>query len=107
MTFVYKAGQKSIVTLQLLPDSATNESRENIHNSDHAKFKVIKLVNPLTNESIDSDSSFFDSTFIYRKGEIVLSTQFDPNLNEVYGKGIHYFKTYKAALFFCIMNLPI
>ena len=102
MTFVYKACQYSIVTLQLLPDSVTNESRKEVVNSDYAKFrtnkaKVIKLVNPLTKESLDQDISLYDSFFIYKKGEIV-STYFDSSPDKVCGKGIHYFKTYKAAL---------
>ena len=102
MIFVYKACKKSIVTLQLLPDSITNESRRFVVDPDHAKFrtnkaKVIKLVNPSTNESLDQDVSIHDSNFIYTVGTIV-STHFDPNLDKVCRKGIHYYKTYEAAL---------
>ncbi len=102
MTFVYKACRNSIVTLQLLPDSVTNESRENIHDPNHAKFrtdeaKVIDIVNPLTNESLSQDVSLYDPHFIYKKGEII-STYFDRKPDIVCGDGIHYFKTYEAAL---------
>ena len=101
MAIVYKACRNSIVTLQLLSDSVTNESRKDVINPDQAYFrtdkaKVIKLVNPVTTQNFIEDVSIYDPNFIYKKGEIV-STQFDPNLDVVEGKGIHYFKTYEAA----------
>ncbi len=101
-TFIYKACRNSISTLELLPDSITNETRDGVVNSDFAKFrtnkaKVISIVNPETNEQLDSDCSGYSPSFVYKVGKEV-STIFDPNINKVCGGGIHYFKTYEGAL---------
>ncbi len=98
---VYKACQNSIVTLQLLPDSITNESRESVVDPLRAKFRtnkalVISMVNPFTKELITEDTSLYNSSFIYRIGEIVQTT-FDDDINEVCAPGIHYFKTEETA----------
>ena len=100
---VYKACGKSIVTLQLLPDSVTNESREGVINPDYAKFRtnkaqVISMIDPFTKEEITEDRSIYDPKFIYKIGKIVKVTTFDNDINEVCAPGIHYFKTYETAV---------
>ena len=101
--FVYKACQKSIVTLELLKDSVTNESRPDVVDSNHAKFrtnkvKVVQIKNVKTCESMKSDNSFHDKNFKYSVGKIITEPTFEPDLNQVCGGGIHYFKTRETAL---------
>ncbi len=96
---IYKVCQHSIATLSLLPDSVTNEERNDVVDANFAMFrtdkaKVISLINPETNESLNSDHSIYDSSFIYTVNAIV-KTKFDINIR---GCGIHYFKTYEAGL---------
>ncbi len=100
---VYKACRNSIVTLKLLPDSVTNESREGVIDPLHAKFRtnkaqVVSMIDPFTKEPITEDTSLYDSRFTYEIGEIVKVTIFDNNINRVCASGIHYFKTYETAV---------
>ena len=46
---------------------------------------------------MESDSSIYDESFIYQVGKVV-ETNYCSNINEVCGEGLHYFKTYDAAL---------
>jgi hypothetical protein len=73
---VYKACQNSIVTLELLPDSKTNESRNGVVDSNYAKFRcdkarVVDIVNFYNGITLDRDTSFHRPNFVYRKGDIV------------------------------------
>ena len=102
MKVVYKACRNSILTLELLPDSVTNEDRNGISDPLHAKFrinkvKVISMIDPFTKETLNQDRSIYDIDFIYKTGEIVQTT-FNDNINKVCGAGIHYFKTYETAV---------
>ncbi len=97
----YKACRNSIVTLELLNDSVTNEKRD-VVNDKYAKFRcdksiVIGITNVKTGEKMVEDVSIRDNKFIYNVGKIV-ETCFDEDLNRVCGKGIHYFKTEDAAM---------
>ena len=98
----YKACRNSIVTLELLKDTKTNEKRKGVVNDKHAKFrcnkvKVINITNPKTGETMKEDGSIYNPHFHYRVGKIV-ETDFNTNLNLVCVKGIHYFKTKEAAV---------
>lgn len=98
---VYKACQSSIVTLKLLPDSVTNESRSNVYDPNFAKFRtnkaeVVSIENLFTGNAMDSDRSLSLGSFKYEVGKIV-ETEFNSNLNIVCTSGIHYFKTCEAA----------
>ena len=98
----YKACRKSIVTLELLDNSVTNEKRDGIIDKIYAKFrcnkaKVISIINVKTQEKMEMDRSIYPSVFVYTLGEI-RKTYFDENLDTVCTRGIHYFKTFEAAL---------
>ncbi len=102
MSVIYKACKNSISTLELLPDSRTNEHREYVVDPNFAKFrtnkaKVVSIVHPETKEQLDKDYSMYDPTFRYTVGQVI-ETTFDHNINKVCAPGIHYFKTYDAAL---------
>ena len=99
---VYKAGNNGIIIMELLHDSITNELRDDVVDSNFAKFrtdkvKVISIINLETKESMNRDSSIHDPSFVYEVGKII-STEYDSNINAVCTRGIHYFKTYEAAL---------
>ncbi len=98
----YKACRNSIVTLELLNDSVTNEKRKWVVDADHAKFrcnkaKVIDITNVKTGELMEGDLSIYFASFTYPLGEEVNVTYFDENLDDVCTGGIHYFKTKEAA----------
>ena len=99
---VYKACQNSIVTMELCEDSITNENRIDIVDLLHAKFrtnevKVISIVHPITKVKMDEDRSIYDKNFIYKIGE-TRESNYSININKICAAGIHYFKTYEAAL---------
>jgi len=98
----YKACRNSIVILELLKDSVTNEKRDGIVDDKYAKFrcdkaKVINITYVKTGETMENDNSIFNNSFRYFSGEIV-ETCFNENMNEVCTDGIHYFKTEEAAV---------
>jgi len=98
----YKACRNSIVTLELLNSSVTNEKRNGVVDDKYAKFrcdmaKVVNITNVETGEKMERDNSIYKSIFYYRMGEIVI-TNFEETINTVCGAGIHYFKTKEAAL---------
>ncbi len=98
----YKACRNSIVMLELLEDSKTNEKRDDVVNDKYAKFrcdkaKVIDITNVKTGETMEKDLSIWNRGFDYTVGEIV-KTDFNTNLNVICTVGIHYFKTKEAAL---------
>lgn len=100
---VYKASKNAIITLELLPHSKTNEKRVDIVNSDYAKYRtnkalVVSIINPITNIKLTEDRSIYDNNFVYRVGEIVIEKYYNEDINDVCIYGIHYFKTYEAAL---------
>ena len=100
---IYKACQNSIVTMELCEDSLTNEKRKDVFDPLHAKFrtnkvKVISIVDPITKVKMDEDRSIHTKTFIYKIGETIIENRYSPDINEICAAGIHYFKTYEAAL---------
>ena len=107
----YKACRNSIVMLELLNDSVTNEKRNNVIDADHAKFRcdramVINITEVETGETMKKDLSIWDRSFDYMVGKIV-KTNFNETLEEVCTNGIHYFKTKEAALSWFYRKNPI
>ena len=101
-SIVYKACRKSIVTLELLDDTITNEKRDGVVDKNYAKFrcnkaKVINITYAETGETMTHDVSIYDNNFEYRVGKVI-TTYFNKNINIVCTEGIHYFKTKEAAL---------
>jgi len=95
----YKACRDSIVTLKLLPDSITNENRNDIVDEKYAKFRtnkalVVSIYDIDLNEEICEDKSLFDKYFIYQVGKII-ETEYDYDISLVCGKGIHYYNEFK------------
>ncbi len=98
----YKACRNSIIILELLNDTITNEKRNNVINDKYSKFrcdkaKVISIINVKTQEKIKEDLSIYDNGFTYSLGEVA-ETWFNTHLDNICTAGIHYFKTKEAAL---------
>ena len=99
----YKACLNSIATLKLLPDSKTNENRFDVFDPNFAKFRtnkciVLDLTNPITNIKYKKDVSMYDRTLKYKIGKTVKIRFYNNNPNKICARGIHYFKTYDAAV---------
>jgi antitoxin component YwqK of YwqJK toxin-antitoxin module len=104
--YVYKAGQHSIITLQIT--GKTNEKRSGVVDANCVKFRtdranVVDIENFKTNEKMMEDGSIYRSNFVYRIGEEVKVDDYDEDINEVCTSGIHYFKTRELAEYWYCM----
>lgn len=100
-----------LVILEKLDDTITNENREYVANTFYATFradklKVVAIID--TNEFSNTKSCILSSfrinykcvVTIYEVGEIVYPDYFDPDINNLYSNGIHYFKTIEPAYYY-------
>lgn len=112
---VYKMCQTKkgqwLVIMRKLPETTTNEIRNNVFDIKYAKFranklKVVVIINVNNGNVIKSIDNtyyghhFFKSRITYTVGDIVTPDKFDNNLDNVCSHGIHYLKTIKAAFFY-------
>ena len=97
------ATKRLLATLEIPDDAQTNTKRNNIINAQYAKYRcnkalVVSIVCVETNvEESRGVSGFWDKTLEYRVGEMV-QTDFDVDVNNVCGKGIHFFLNKQRAL---------
>ena len=97
--------EKTKSLLKKLSDTITNESRSNVIDIQHAKYRgnkflVIDIVNKFNiNNHIDKiTNSFYNLNIVnYKVNEIVVSDLFDNSLDSVCSNGIHYFKSIETA----------
>jgi antitoxin component YwqK of YwqJK toxin-antitoxin module len=112
-TYVFKSCGNYIIVLQKLPDTITNESRSEISDPMYAKYRANKLRVILIINKFDpfdvikqiKNTSYIDKTIIYKTDKIVKVKDYNMNLDEVYTKGLHYFKTIKQAFYWDIVDL--
>jgi len=109
----YKVGQNSIITLQLFPDSKTNEGRTDVYDPENARFRcdkaaVVRIENVATGEEMQTDVSIRDGSFTYTV-DTTVSAAFDEDIEKVFASGIHYYKSIGAARNFrdIIAKIPI
>jgi hypothetical protein len=104
---VYKqCRDRWIVIMKLLPDTRTNETRNNVRDAQYAKFRANKL-KVLVIFSIKNPSKrmraiineYAMTQIKYKVNKIVRPDAFDNNLNVVCGNGVHYFKSIDAAFY--------
>ena len=102
---VYKACGEYIVELKRLPDTITNEARNDVVDRNYAKFRgnkflVHSIKHKITNERISEieNTEFPDKIKYIVSKEI--STEFCENLNEICAKGIHFFNSFDAAYYY-------
>ena len=99
----YKAASGCIVELTIPLGSLTNIGREDVADPKHAMFRtnkalVMKIYDKDTKEELLSTWSDYDSKFEYVVGKTVEPTkEYDPNPDNVFTYGIHFFLTKEAA----------
>lgn len=78
----------------------TNLSRK-VVDSDRAKYRchrafVNTIRDKFNGQEIDTINSDFNDKFVYRKSEEIIEPQYDPNINIVCTKRIHFYITQTA-----------
>jgi hypothetical protein len=95
----------SLVVMRHLSTTETTESRPNVVDSCYAQFRasellVVKILRLPDLVEVDCARSLYENYLEYRVGEIVRPLEYDPDLELVSGKGIHFFRSVTAALCF-------
>jgi hypothetical protein len=114
--YVYKSCAEYVVILKRLPDTVTNENRNNITNKEcklfakHRgnKFLVEDIFHKfdLANKAYTiSNSNFNKSKLEYKIGKVIISDKFDTNLEEVCSNGIHYFLKLECAFYYSLQKI--
>jgi hypothetical protein len=98
----YKHCGQFVVTLELLPESITNEGRipfcESAHTSYRADCLRVIDIRHITGHTVASIASDSNDNCVYRAGEIVRSAEFWMNGDEQCCPwGIHYFRTMEGV----------
>lgn len=99
-----------IAKLEIL--GKNNEDRSDIHNSEYSLYRcssakvlsifpnnlnVVFKKDPLTNIDSNEVPSIYDINFVYIVGDIVEVEDYDENIENVYSRGIYYFKCLERA----------
>jgi len=112
--FVYKSCGHWVVIMKKLPETLTNETRNNIINKSYAKFRantlhVVLIIHKLNiSKTINSiHNTVYHKKIIYRVGRTINIKNFDLDLDTICSAGIHFFCSYKAAFFFEFGNLMV
>ena len=104
-TYVYKRCGDNIVIMRLLSDTITNSNRKNITDPTNAKYRANKLhVELIFNQfdpciTINSITNIYYKKITYTVDTIAYPDKFNPNLDEVYTNGIHFYKNIIRAYF--------
>jgi hypothetical protein len=88
---------KCIIKLQILEDSKRSSATNSKCRCDKAKVLGIELLNDV-NEEIIRAHSYYDYSFIYKVGEIVLVDNFDDDRWNECAPGIHFFINKQEAI---------
>ena len=102
----YKSCGDYIVTMKKLPDTVTNESRKDVVDPLHAKFRADKLLvvnieHKITGKMIDriQNTSYQNKHVWYEVSKEVSAPDYYQDLDEVCAPGIHYFLSRDAAYY--------
>lgn len=104
--------KKWLVILKFLPETKTNELRNNVSDKAFAKFRadkleVVKIINIndpkktkkyIVSEFIKNDEIIIKT--LYMVGEIVEPEYYDEKINSICSGGIHYFRTLERAYYY-------
>ena len=108
----YKSCGEYIVTMKKLSDTICNESRKGIIDQLHAKFRtdkllVISIEHKETKETLDKvqNTSYLDKKIWYKVSKEVSVTDYDRDVEVIYGKGIHYFLSRETAFYWDNFNI--
>jgi antitoxin component YwqK of YwqJK toxin-antitoxin module len=113
--YVYKSCADCVVILERLPDTVTNENRNNITNKEckfFAKYRGSKFLVKDIFHKFDStkkvssiSSSNFENKLEYKIGKVIISDNFDINLEKVCSNGIHYFLNLLCAFYYSLHKI--
>ena len=92
----YKKANKCLIKLLILEDAKRSSSTTSKCRCD--KAKVLEITDIKTGEKIEKISSNYDSSFVYRTGEIVYVNDFDENRWNECSAGIHFFINKQDAI---------
>ena len=92
----YKKANKCLIKLLILEDAKRSSSTTSKCRCD--KAKVLEITDVKTGEKIEKISSNYDSSFVYRTGEIVYVNDFDENRWNECSAGIHFFINKQDAI---------
>ncbi len=95
----------SLVVLKKLQNCENTEARPFVVNKKYAQFRanellVLRILSLPDLNPITCARSLYDTYFEYQVGKIIVAKEYDPSLDIVSGKGIHYFQSIVAALCF-------
>ena len=92
----YKKANKCLIKLLILEDAKRSSSTTSKCRCD--KAKVLEITDIKTGKKIEKISSNYDSSFVYRTGEIVYVNDFDENRWNECSAGIHFFINKQDAI---------
>ena len=92
----YKKAKNCLIKLLILEDSKRSSATSMKCRCD--KAKVLDIIDLKTDEKIDRIESDYDSSFVYKVGEIVQVDDFDENRWNECTTGIHFFMNKENAL---------
>ncbi len=93
------------VMVILLITGHNNEGRAGIFNEKYAKYRcskafVVSIKDMKNKTHIPFAVSFYNPSFIYMPRTEIEDPSYDPDINNIYGSGIYYYKS-KIPAFFC------
>jgi antitoxin component YwqK of YwqJK toxin-antitoxin module len=113
--YVYKSCAEYVVILERLLDTITNENRNNIPNEQCKQFakyrgnkffvKDIFHIFDSTKKVSSILSSNFENKLEYKIGKVIISDDFDRNLEEACSNGIHYFLKLECAFYYSLEKI--
>ena len=92
----FKKANECLIKLLILEDAKRSSSTTSKCRCD--KAKVLEITDIKTGEKIEKISSNYDSSFVYRTGEIVYVNDFDENRWNECSAGIHFFINKQDAI---------
>jgi len=103
----FKSCGDSIVVLEKLEDTITNESRQDIIDPLHASYRgnkffvkiIFKKMMPSMTLDYIHNTTYLNDTMVYKTGEIC-ETSFDNDITQVNSSGIHYFISVDTAFYY-------
>jgi antitoxin component YwqK of YwqJK toxin-antitoxin module len=114
-SYVYKYCTGHLVVMQKTKNTLTNESRSDVVDPMHAKYRASELmvVRIIKIDQMDPNVQMIKSHYrsgttststSYQVGEVVHPDSFDQNLDRVCSNGIHYFKSVESAFYYMNHN---
>jgi len=109
-SYVYKSTKNNIIILKLFVEKSITNEKRCVKVFQSAKFRtncaqvirIISKINPDPTCIIQECRSYYNTSFIYKIGEIITIPDFNYNMDEVCTTGIHYFHDVVTAYMYYI-----